>query len=194
MRFNKNRISLLAGIDNRDQYFGKTLRENYAPGVLTEAEDESSESEDKGEDTPVEVKDDAPASDDTADTSATEESTGDDTVSKQDVAVALAGVLGVDSDAMTALVAGEKEEASDESSSAESGDAEASTDDSKELALETDMENEVHGFYEARLRRVIRAELDSIIKESRGHGHSIENQIRRARQAKSVAVALGYKK
>ena len=47
MRFNKDRLALLAGIDDRDQYFGKTLRENFTHGLAVEAEDDLDAVEDE---------------------------------------------------------------------------------------------------------------------------------------------------
>ena len=56
MRFDKNRLALLAGIDDRDQYFGKTLRENFSHGLTAEAEDELDAAEEEGEEAPLDVE------------------------------------------------------------------------------------------------------------------------------------------
>ena len=55
MRFNKDRLALLAGIDDRDQYFGKTLRENFTHGLAVEAEDDLDAVEDE-EETPLDAE------------------------------------------------------------------------------------------------------------------------------------------
>lgn len=180
MRFDKNRFELLAGITGRDQYFGKTLRENYSGDSLSEAEEEGSGAESTNE-TPVDVE------------GADE---GADTVSKEDLAAALAGVLGVDAGALKSLVSGEKaEEAPAEEAKAE----EAPGDDEKkdeDLALEADtceVDDEDESMKnEARLRSAIRKELDFVIKEI--NTRATENHIRRSRSSKSVAVSMGFKK
>ena len=168
MRYNKNRFALLAGIDGRDQYFGKTLRENYSFGVTSEAEDDLDAAEDEAaEDAPIDVEGEPAA-----------EEGAEEMVSKEDVAVALSDILGVDSEELTALVSAD-EEAGEEDLDAEEGEE---GEEGEELELEL----------ESRLRKAIRSEISSVIKEA--HKKNMEAKIRSARRRKSVAVAMGYKK
>ena len=199
MKYNKDRMALLAGIDNRDEYFGKTLRENYAFGGMAEAEDDLDAAEDAEDDTPVDVEG--------GEEEAAEEAPAEDMVSKEDVAGALADVLGVDAEEITALVSGDEEgeeeaeedEGADDEEGEEGGDEEGEDID---LDLgEADEKDEVEEAYEAdekeeetvnEIRRIVRRELASMIKESKQK--NIERKIRAARRHKSVAVAMGYKK
>lgn len=202
MKYNKDRMALLAGIDGRDEYFGKTLRENFAFGGMSEAEDDLDAAEDAEDDTPVDVEG--------GEEEAAEEAPAEDMVSKEDVAGALADVLGVDAGEITALVSGDEgeedaddeEEGEDEEDDAEEGDDEEGEDLDLDLG-EADEKDEVEEAYEAdekaeeddavnEIRRIVRRELASMIKESKQK--NIERKIRAARRHKSVAVAMGYKK
>ena len=196
MKYNKDRMALLAGIDGRDAYFGKTLRENYSFGGVAEAEDDLDAAEDAEDDTPVDVEG-----------AAEEEAPAEDMVSKEDVAAALADVLGVDAEEVTALVSSdddEDEEAEDEDEEDEDEEDEDEEDEGGDEDLDLDLgeADEVEEAYEAdekeeddavnEIRRIVRNELASMIKESKQK--NIENRIRAARRHKSVAVAMGYKK
>lgn len=193
MKYNKDRMALLAGIDDRDEYFGKTLRENYAFGGMAEAEDDLDAAEDAEDDTPVDVEGGEEGG---------EEAPADDMVSKEDVAGALADVLGVDAEELTALVSDEGSEGEEEGEDeeAEEGGEEEGEDLDLDLG-EADEKEEVEEAYEAdekeeeavnEIRRIVRRELASMIKESKQK--NIERKIRAARRHKSVAVAMGYKK
>ena len=212
MKYNKDRMALLAGIDGRDEYFGKTLRENFSFGGMSEAEDDLDAVEDADDDTPVDVEGGEEGG---------EEAPAEDMVSKEDVAGALADVLGVDAGELTALVSDTGEEAEEED--AEEGDEEAEEegdDEGDDLDLdlgEADEKGDVDEAYEAdekeevdeadgkkdpsgskgkdavsEIRKIVRRELASMIKE--GKQKNIESRIRAARRHKSVAVAMGYKK
>ena len=169
MRFNKDRLALLAGIDDRDQYFGKTLRENFTHGLAVEAEDDLDAVEDE-EEAPL----DAEEGEEVA-----EEGGDEEMVSKEEVADAVAGVLGVDAEELAALVAGD--EGGEEDLEAEEGGEEEEVED---LELE--------GQYEARIRKAIRKEISTVISEARRN--STARTMRNARRTKSVAVAMGFKK
>ena len=201
MKYNKDRMALLAGIDGRDEYFGKTLRENFSFGGMAEAEDDLDAAEDAGEDTPVDVEG--------ADEGG-EEAPAEDMVSKEDVAGALADVLGVDAGELTALVSDEGgEETEEDEAEEEEAEDEGGEGDDLDLDLgEADEKEEVDEAYEAdekeeadekkeadavnEIRKIVRRELASMIKESKQK--NIESRIRAARRHKSVAVAMGYKK
>ena len=196
MKYNKDRMALLAGIDGRDEYFGKTLRENFAYGGMSEAEDDLDAAEDAEDDTPVDVEG--------GEEEAAEEAPAEDMVSKEDVAGALADVLGVDAGEITALVSGDEEgEEEAEEDDAEEGDEEGDDEEGEDLDLDLGEADEVEEAYEAdeksekddavnEIRRIVRRELASMIKESKQK--NIERKIRAARRHKSVAVAMGYKK
>jgi len=186
-------MALLAGIDGRDEYFGKSLRENFAFGGMAEAEDDLDAVEDAEDDTPVDVEGGEEGGD---------EAPAEDMVSKEDVAGALADVLGVDAAELTALVSDGGEEAEDEG-----GDEEEADDEGDDLDLdlgEADEKEEVDEADEKEeteekekkavneIRKIVRRELASMIKE--GKQKNIESRIRAARRHKSVAVAMGYKK
>jgi len=167
MIYNKSRLALLAGIDNRDQYFGKTLRENS----LWEAEDDLDAVEDEEE---------APLDAEGEDEEAAE---GDEeSIPKEEVVDALAPMLGVDAEELSALVSGDEEAAEEEGGE-------------DEFALESDVvvvdasgEVEVH---ESRLRRAIRSEIRGVIKEVMLEKEM--KQLTHARRTKSVAAAMGYR-
>lgn len=194
MKYNKNRMALLAGIDGRDEYFGKSLRENFAYGGMAEAEDDLDAAEDAEDDTPVDVEG--------GEEEAAEEAPAEDMVSKEDVAGALADVLGVDAEELTALVSdegGEEEEGDEEEADEEEGEEEAGDEEGEDLDLDLGEADEKESGDEKEeeaavneIRRIIRRELASMIKE--GKQKNIENRIRRARRHKSIAKALGYKK
>jgi hypothetical protein len=172
MRFNKNRLALLAGIDDRDQYFGKTLRENFSHGLTAEAEDELDAAEEEAEEAPL----DAEEGEDLA-----EEGGEEEMVSKEEIATAVADVLGVDAEELTALVSGED--------AAEEGGEDAAEEGGEEVA---DLELEGDVYREARIRKVIRKEIAAVIREAKAKGDA--SRLRKARRAKSVAVAMGFKK
>lgn len=189
MIFNKNRLALLAGIDNRDQYFGKTLRENRAL-----YEEEGAE-----EEVPLDVEDEAVDAD--ADLEA--EAGDEEAVPKEEIADALAPLLGVDAEELSALVSGGEEEAGDEEEDL-GGEEEAEeevalesdvivVDASEEDVVYADSDEELSGpaaVAERRLRRAIRKEIASVIKETRAERAG--NDIRRARRKKSVAAIMGF--
>lgn len=172
MVYNKNRLALLAGIDNRDQYFGKTLAESS----LWEAEDDLDAVEDE-EEAPLEAEEG--------------EEGEEESIPKEDVVDALAPILGVDAEELSALVSGE--EGGDEEAE-EGGDEEDAGD---ELELENDVlvvdnseEAEVE-IYETRLRRAIRGEIRNVINEVLLEKEM--KQIAAGRRTKSVAAAMGYR-
>jgi SpoVK/Ycf46/Vps4 family AAA+-type ATPase len=175
MIYNKGRFALLAGIDDRDQYFGKTLLENS----LWEAEDDLDAAEDE-EEAPLEAEE------------AEEDEEGEEeSIPREDIIDALAPVLGVDPEELSALVSGD-----------EGGDEEVELDDDEEaeedsLELESDVvvvdassehEYDVH---EARLRRAIRGEIRDVISEVMLEKDM--KQLTNARRMKSVAAAMGYR-
>jgi hypothetical protein len=170
MRFDKNRLALLAGIDNRDQYFGKTLNENFSHGLAVEAEDDLDAAEDAEDDVPLDADGDE-------EEAALEDDAEVEMVSKEEVADAMADILGVDAAELAALVSGDEAEPE--------GDAEEASD---EDPVE-DLELEAH--YEG-LRRTIRKEIAAVINEARRTAAT--RRIRAARRTKSVAVAMGFKK
>ena len=174
MRFNKNRLALLAGIDDRDQYFGKTLRENFSHGLTAEAEDELDAAEEEAEEAPLDVEG--------GDEEMAEEGGDEEMVSKEEVADAMADVLGVDAEELAALVAGE--EGAEEG--AEEGGEEEGGEEVEDLELEGDV------YREARIRKAIRKEIAAVIRETKSRKES--NRLRKARRTKSVAVAMGFKK
>ena len=177
MIYDKKRLALLAGIDSRDQYFGKTLRESS----LWEAEDELDAAEDE-EEAPIEAEE------------GEEEAPSEEAVPKEEIVDALAPMLGVDAAELSALVTGEDEEAEP----AEDEEAEPAEDEGEDsdLELEGDVlvvdasEDEVQ-VHESRLRRAIRGEIKKIINEA-----IIERdmkQISHARRTKSISAIMGYK-
>ena len=173
MRLNKDRLALLAGIDDRDQYFGKTLRENFSHGLTAEAEDDLDA---------VEDEDEMPLDAEGGEEEVAEEGGEEEMVSREEVADAVADVLGVDAAELAALVTGEEgaEEEGAEEEGAEAGDEEEVED----LELE--------GQYESRIRKAIRKEIAAVISEARRNKSA--RQMRNARRTKSVAVAMGFKK
>ena len=175
MRFDKNRLALLAGIDDRDQYFGKTLRENFSHGLTAEAEDELDAAEEEGEEAPLDVEG--------GDEEVAEEGGEEEMVSKEEVADAMADVLGVDAEELAALVTGE--EGGEEEAAEEGGDEEGG-DEIEDLELEGDV------YREARIRKAILKEIAAVIRETKSRRES--NRLRKARRTKSVAVAMGFKK
>ncbi len=173
MRFNKDRLALLAGIDDRDQYFGKTLRENFSHGLAVEAEDDLDAVEDE-EEVPLDAEG--------GEEELGEEGEGEEEmVSREEVADAVADVLGVDAEELAALVTGE-----------EGGEEEAAEEGGEEEGGEEVEELELEGQYESRIRRAIRKEIAAVINEARRNKTS--RQMRTARRTKSVAVAMGFKK
>ena len=133
------------------------------------------------------------------------EAPAEDMVSKEDVAGALADVLGVDAAEITALVSDEGSDEGAEEEADEGGEEEADDEGGEDLDLdlgEADEKEEVEEAYEAdekedeeavnEIRRIVRRELSSMIKE--GKAKNIERRIRNARRHKSLAVAMGYKK
>ena len=162
MKYNKDRMALLAGIDGRDEYFGKTLRENFSFGGMAEAEDDLDAAEDAGDDTPVDVEggdeggDEAPA---------------EDMVSKEDVAGALADVLGVDAGELTALVSDEGgEDEADEGGDEEEAEDEGGDDEGDDLDLdlgEADEKEEAdfQSLYCTPLQAINTAKMSSTIAE-----------------------------
>jgi len=172
MIYNKGRIALLAGIDDRDQYFGKTLLENS----LWEAEDDLDAAEDE-EEAPLEAEE-----------VEEDEEVGGESIPKEDVVDALAPVLGVDAEELLALVSGE------EGDEAEVDDEEAEEDP---LELESDAivvdasRHREPGPREARLRRAIRGEIRDVISEVMLEKDM--KQLTNARRMKSVAAAMGYR-
>jgi hypothetical protein len=168
MRFNKNRVALLAGLSGRDEYFGKSLNENFSYGGVAEAEDDLDV---------VEDEDEAPIDVEGGEEEAEAEADAGEMVSKEDVAAALADVLGVDSEELSALVSGDEEDSGDEE------------EDLGDLDLG---ESDRASFAEARVRAIIRKEINSIVLEARRK--DTESQIRTARRKKSVAALMGYKK
>ncbi len=186
MRFDKNRLALLAGIDDRDQYFGKTLRENFSHGLTAESEDDLDAVEDEAE---------APLDAEAGEEAEAEEGGDEAMVSKEEVADAMADVLGVDPVELAALVGGD-EEAGDEEVADEDLEAGEEVED---LELEESEEekrqkdaNYLDGVDESRIRKAIRKEIAAVIKEAKAK--STSRTLRNARRTKSVAVAMGFKK
>ena len=192
MIFNKNRLALLAGIDNRDQYFGKTLRENTAI-----YEDEGAE------EVPLDVEDEEAGEEVDLEAEAGDE----EAVPKEEIADALAPLLGVDAEELSALVSGGEEVADEE------GDEEVADEEGdEEIALESDVivvdaseegieysgsrhdhDEELSGpaaVAERRLRKAIRKEIASVLKETRTKRSN--SDIRRARKTKSLAAVMGF--
>jgi hypothetical protein len=185
MRFNKDRLALLAGIDDRDQYFGKTLRENFTHGLAVEAEDDLDA---------VEDEDEMPLDAEGGDEEMAEEGGDEEMVSKEEVADAVADVLGVDPVELAALVAGDEEAAEGDEEAEEGGDEEVADlelEESEEEKRQKDA-NYLDGVDESRIRRAIRKEIASVVNEARRNRTS--RQMRAARRTKSVAVAMGFKK
>ena len=178
MIYNKNRLALLAGIDGRDQYFGKTLHENS----LWEAEDDLDAAEDEEE---------APLDAEEVDMEA-EEGGEEEAVPKEEIVDALAPMLGVDAEELSALVSG------DEAAEEEGGEEEAAEEEGgeEELELENDSLEAGHvqdenSVYESRLRRAIRNEIRQVINEALMDRDL--KQISNARRTKSVSAIMGYK-
>lgn len=175
MIYNKNRLALLAGIDGRDEYFGKTLKENSS---LWEAEEELDAAED-GEEMPL----DAEEGEEDVDAASDEEA-----VPKEEIVDALAPMLGVDAEELSALVTGDDAEAGEEEPADEEGD--------EDLELESDVlvvdasEEEVQ-VYESRLRKAIRSEIRKVISEAVLDRDM--KQISHARRTKSISAIMGYK-
>ena len=182
MRFDKNRFALLAGLEGRDEYFGKTLNENYSFGGVAEAEDDLDAAEDE-EEAPIDVEGGE-------EEGSEEEADAGEMVSKEEVAGALADVLGVDSEELTALVTG-GEEGGEEGEAEEGGEPEGGEEGGDDLDLDLG-ESDRASVAEARIRRIIRKEINSLVSEARKK--DTEAQIRRARRKKSVSALMGYKK
>ena len=182
MRFDKNRLALLAGIDDRDQYFGKTLRENFTHGLTSEAEDDLDAVEDDEE---------APLDAEAGEELEAEEGGEEAMVSKEEVADAMADVLGVDPVELAALVTGGEEEVADEDLEAGEEVEDLELEESEEEKRQKDA-NYLDGVDESRIRKAIRKEIAAVIKEARVQ--STTRRMRAARKTKSVAVAMGFKK
>jgi len=184
MEFNKDRLALLAGIDNRDEYFGKTLKENIG---LWEAEDE--------EEVPLDAEAGAEEEGEELDFGEEEDAADEEAVPKEDVIDALAPLLGVDVEELSALVTGDEGGDEEEGDDEEGGDEEEGDDE--EFALESDVivvdasEDDID-VHEARLRRAIRKEISSVIYEVRNE--RALKDIKKGYRTKSLAAVMGYKR